>query len=61
MASAHPTDPVVTASEVTLFPADDGHALPLAAWLNLVARDEPVHLPRPAAEYLAEARAAGEV
>lgn len=62
MSSAHPAEPVPEPfSEISFFPEEDGNALPLAAWLDLVAGDEPVRLPRPAAEYLAEARAAGEV
>lgn len=61
MSSAHPGEPVSEPSEVTFFPDEDDSTLPLAAWLELVAEDEPVDLPRSAAEYLAEARAAGEV
>jgi len=33
----------------------------LREWLRLVAADAPVRLPAPVSEYLAEARAAGEV
>lgn len=61
MSSAHPREPAPEPSEVTFFPEEDDGALSLAAWLDLVAGDEPVDLPRPAAEYLAEARSAGEV
>jgi len=61
MSSAHPGEPVPEPPEVTFFPEEDSRTLPLAAWLELVAGDESVDLPRPVAEYLAEARAAGEV
>lgn len=40
---------------------DEAHLVDLDEWLTLVAGDEPVHPPRPAAEYLNEARQAGEV
>ncbi|MHB1854017.1 MAG: hypothetical protein ACYCS2_03035 [Acidimicrobiales bacterium] len=39
----------------------DGGGTSLGEWLRLVAADAPVMLPVPASEYLAEARAAGEV
>lgn len=61
MSSAQPGEPVRATPEVNFFPDEDGGTLPLDAWLKLVAGDEPVELPRPASEYLAEARAAGEV
>ncbi len=61
MSSAHPGEPFPEPLEINLLPEEDGSTLPLAAWLELVADDEPVDLPRPVAEYLAEARAAGEV
>ena len=40
---------------------DEVGTLPVAEWLAVVAKDDPVSLPRPVVEYLAEARAAGEV
>lgn len=61
MSSAHPGEPAPDPAEVTFFPEEDDGTLPLAAWLRLVAGDEPADLPRSAAEYLAEARAAGDV
>jgi hypothetical protein len=62
MTSARAGAPVPEPVAVTFFPkGDDGETLPLAAWLELVANEEPADLPRPAADYLAEARATGEV
>lgn len=61
MSSAHHGEPAPEPSGVTFFPEEDAGTLSVAAWLDLVAGDEPVDLPRPAAEYLAEARSAGEV
>ncbi|MGH9068785.1 MAG: hypothetical protein ACRD0J_15040 [Acidimicrobiales bacterium] len=61
MSSAHPGEPAAESPEVTFFAGDEGSTFPLAAWLDLVAGDEPTYLPRPAGEYLAEAWAAGEV
>jgi hypothetical protein len=61
MSSAHAAEPGPEPAEVTFFPEEpDGDALSLRAWLEVVAGDEPVELPRPAADYLAGARAAGE-
>lgn len=40
---------------------DQADLVVLDEWLELLADDEPVLLPRPAAEYLHEARQAGEV
>jgi len=39
---------------------DDVDRLSLDEWLLVIAEDEPVILPKPAAVYLDEARAAGE-
>jgi hypothetical protein len=61
MSTAYAGEPGSEPAEVTYFPEDDGDTLSLAAWLDVVAGDEPVDLPRPAADYLADARAAGEV
>lgn len=61
MSSAYRGEPASEAPVVTFFPDEDDGALALGDWLDLVDGDEPVDLPRPAAEYLAEARAAGEV
>jgi hypothetical protein len=61
MSSAHAAEPDPEPAEVTFFPeGPDGGTLPLRTWLDVVTGDEPVELPRPAADYLAEARAAGE-
>ena len=45
---------------VTIAEASDA-LLALDEWLALVAHDEPVTLPQPAARFLQEAREAGEV
>jgi hypothetical protein len=61
MSTAYAGEPGSEPAEISYFPENDGDDLSLAAWLDVVAGDEPVDLPRPAADYLADARAAGEV
>lgn len=46
---------------VVVIPDDYDSLIPLHDWLALVADDEEVTLPQPAALYLEEARQAGEV
>jgi hypothetical protein len=61
MSTAYAGEPGSEPAELTFFPDEHGDTLSLAAWLDVVADDEPVDLPRPAADYLADARGAGEV
>lgn len=46
---------------IVILDEDQTDLVVLDEWLELLAGDEPVHPPRPAANYLHEARQAGEV
>lgn len=60
MSSASAFDP--QSARVVAIEADsEDDTLDWEEWLAALEDDEPVHLPRPAAEYLHEARSAGEV
>jgi hypothetical protein len=52
--------PETVALVTTSVEEDDVDRLSLDEWLMVIAEDEPVILPKPAAAYLDEARAAGE-
>lgn len=62
MSSAGATGPVGSSARVIAIEPEEGtEGLAWAEWLAALEDDEPVTLARPAAEYLHEARAAGEV
>lgn len=55
--SAQPSE---TASPVVLIPADPATTLPWDEWIAYVHDQPTADLPRPVADYLSEAREAGE-
>lgn len=55
------TLPLPRPAAVVVIPDDYGALVPLDEWLTLLADDEDVTLPHPAARYLEEAREIGEV
>jgi len=55
------TFPLAGPAAVVVIPDDYDALVPLDEWLTLLADDEDVTLPQPAARYLEEAREIGEV
>lgn len=55
------TSPLPGHAVVVVIPDDYDALVPLDEWLAILADDEEVTLPQPAARYLEEARETGEV